>query len=225
VTARVSHRPHAPLECGPQGLRRPRFSFFRFNCQTASLISNGALQSNSINCVTPQQDFTPTPKRSLPGLFNRVVLRPEKLERNDQRPPLKAALQSMRAYRSSPLPLSTGVFKKLQKPPPWLSVPCESTRFPGSLLACSAICPTNQTLARNVLRDGLRPHNRVPKSRLPFALPECLTSLTSSNFSRFQNYVGRVSAGGKFAHRPHQSRLTSGPAGGLLCLDPVVTPH
>ena len=24
-----------PMECGPQGLRRPRFSFFRFSCQTA----------------------------------------------------------------------------------------------------------------------------------------------------------------------------------------------
>jgi hypothetical protein len=163
---------------------------------------------------------TLSPRSVQPGGF-------EARETREKRstPTAQSSVQSVRAYRSSPLPLSTGVFKKLQKPPPWLSVPCESTRFPGSLLACSAICPTNQTLARNVLRDGLRPHNRVPKSRLPFALPECLTSLTSSNFSRFQNYVGRVSAGGKFAHRPHQSRLTSGPAGGLLCLDPVVTPH
>jgi hypothetical protein len=38
VTARVSHRTQLSLQgkaCAPQGPRRPRFSFFRFNCQTA----------------------------------------------------------------------------------------------------------------------------------------------------------------------------------------------
>jgi hypothetical protein len=41
VTARVSHsRPHCRDSnvSGPQGLRRPRFSSFRFNCQTAKTI-------------------------------------------------------------------------------------------------------------------------------------------------------------------------------------------
>ena len=78
VTARVSHRPHTLHshinECDPQGLRRPRFSFFRFNCQTAKpkfKQRHPVEQYNLLNQATGLHPDTETlsPRFAQPGGF------------------------------------------------------------------------------------------------------------------------------------------------------------
>jgi len=63
VTARVSHRPHSLYshinECDPQGLRRPRFSFFRFNCQTASFVKQNNLPTRQHICAWHRNALSP----------------------------------------------------------------------------------------------------------------------------------------------------------------------
>ena len=58
-------------------------------------LSNSKLLSNRIIAPNRATHLRPAPERSLPGLFNRVAFRPEKLERNDPRRPLKAPLLSL----------------------------------------------------------------------------------------------------------------------------------
>jgi hypothetical protein len=50
---------------------------------------------NQKSLINPATRLRPAPKRPLPGYLNRVVFRPEELERNDPRRPPKAALETL----------------------------------------------------------------------------------------------------------------------------------
>ena len=88
VTARVSHGRRHYIDSnvsGPQGLRRPRFSFFRFNCQTAKTRQTE---------LSEQHFQGPALILSPPGRLDRAILGLKRREKHP-RQPFKAALQSV----------------------------------------------------------------------------------------------------------------------------------
>ena len=136
VTARVSHRPRL-LERDPQGLRRPRFSFFRFNCQTAWPRSgriNMTATGGRINKDRQKRSDTETKdpnkgqnaeSRSHPGQAQQKQSsarceqtrgfseRNESPEKQNPRPPQKAAPLPMSTLYGPPPPhVNTGNFVK-----------------------------------------------------------------------------------------------------------------
>src|ERR1700730_14205647 len=91
VTARVSHGRRHYMDSNvsdPQGLRRPRFSFFRFNCQTAKTRQTE---------LSEQHFHGPALILSLPGPLDRAILGLKRREK-DLRQPFKAACSRCSAY-------------------------------------------------------------------------------------------------------------------------------
>jgi hypothetical protein len=117
VTARVSHpRPSRRIRRA-QGPRRPRFSFFRFNCQTAR--PPKAAASNSIAAKRPDTETarcrnvkTPTgpktrktvPDPAKPSQMRRTPRNPEK---QNPRPPQKQRRSQWRPYMAPLTNMST----------------------------------------------------------------------------------------------------------------------
>jgi len=84
VTARVSHRSTAPTRSAIRKDSAVHVSLLPIQCQTAKSKFKQCSPVKQYNLVNHATDSHLTPKRSLPGLFNRVVL--EARETREKRP-------------------------------------------------------------------------------------------------------------------------------------------
>jgi hypothetical protein len=158
VTARVSHRPQTLYGYIMDTVRKD--SAVHVSLSSYLIVKQQSLvKQNSLLNLTTR--LRPAPMRPLPGFFHRVVLGPRNSRERVGAARPRRRWTHCRAYRSTRLPLSIGVFKKTSKK---LRHGCPvAPNFPSSPVTSSSHflqsldCPLNDLCGgHSVFRPSLR---------------------------------------------------------------------